>query len=563
MRKLMCLILLCIWVIAACNTEEVTNKAAKVEMNESYAEELILDLLHNVENELEKSELSMKELDDLESEAIEQLEKDLEKYVTSDFMNLSSQKTADENLSGLADWYYCDCNPQYPESIDLIRINVESFSEEQIQLSYLALGNETEESNTIYLQAIKDTDLWKLHQWHAVNSSTDPIDLTKQEYAEYLARMYGENTYTVVDELEDSSGNIVYLAYDENEAAYRAKYKQTGNDLTEEILAPLLLSQHLSEEEALQIVVDLYSTIENKLSALYTEHLSPEEIDYHLVNSELSPYVTTNFLNDEFKEAATNYFNSDSASWDKASELVRFGLQSNTPDHIVASHIKEADYDRMGGTVSIDVVKEDGQWKFDGWGWTDANEVKLHVTKEELEALYAKSGFNAEVWAEVKDDNDRLLYIYVESSEPIGVYADDTSITHHVKEEWLSGLIGYDNHDYEDETEIEFLDDLSDGLEGTWRDDTVGIVEIKKDANGHYDLYMFRNESVGIEWRDYGLVAEGDYQNILNSSKIHPVTGEECHIDVAYDGQVLQVNEFNCYDFTEGLEVFKSWYSKD
>ncbi|MCM3067960.1 hypothetical protein M3568_16600 [Priestia flexa] len=211
-------------------------------------------------------------------------------------------------LKTIATSYYCQCDEQsIPNLATTVRFKVINNRPGQFSISAIQpLDEKGNGGTTIYLNMKYGKDGWKLNEWDEMTYRQKPLDISSDEYLEYLKKITPNETVSFNKEttIEDEHGNqekILLFKDDSGEFGVLAKSSERINEVQEDVPVTLPLEDN---------DVDL-----NKVT----------EVDASIVRSFTETYLRdlTEAINLNEFDRIQHYFEKDSTLFSEQQQLVK------------------------------------------------------------------------------------------------------------------------------------------------------------------------------------------------------------------------------------------------
>lgn len=211
-------------------------------------------------------------------------------------------------LKTIATSYYCQCDEQsIPNLATTVRFKVINNRPGQFSISAIQpLDEKGNGGTTIYLNMKYGKDGWKLNEWDEMTYRQKPLDISSDEYLEYLKKITPNEAVSFNKEttIEDEHGNqekILLFKDDSGEFGVLAKSSERINEVQEDVPVTLPLEDN---------DVDL-----NKVT----------EVDASVVRSFTETYLRdlTEAINLNEFDRIQHYFEKDSTLFSEQQQLVK------------------------------------------------------------------------------------------------------------------------------------------------------------------------------------------------------------------------------------------------
>lgn len=211
-------------------------------------------------------------------------------------------------LKTIATSYYCQCDEQpIPNLATTVRFKVINNRPGQFSISAIQpLDEKGNGGTTIYLNMKYGKDGWKLNEWDEMTYRQKPLDISSDEYLEYLKKITPNEAVSFNKEttIEDEHGNqekILLFKDDSGEFGVLAKSSERINEVQEDVPVTLPLEDN---------DVDL-----NKVT----------EVDVSVVRSFTETYLRdlTEAINLNEFDRIQHYFEKDSTLFSEQQQLVK------------------------------------------------------------------------------------------------------------------------------------------------------------------------------------------------------------------------------------------------
>lgn len=211
-------------------------------------------------------------------------------------------------LKTIATSYYCQCDEQsIPNLATTVRFKVINNRPGQFSISAIQpLDEKGNGGTTIYLNMKYGKDGWKLNEWDEMTYRQKPLDISSDEYLEYLKKKTPNEAVSFNKEttIEDEHGNqekILLFKDDSGEFGVLAKSSERINEVQEDVPVTLPLEDN---------DVDL-----NKVT----------EVDASVVRSFTETYLRdlTEAINLNEFDRIQHYFEKDSTLFSEQQQLVK------------------------------------------------------------------------------------------------------------------------------------------------------------------------------------------------------------------------------------------------
>ncbi|AQX54889.1 TcaA NTF2-like domain-containing protein [Priestia flexa] len=211
-------------------------------------------------------------------------------------------------LKTIATSYYCQCDEQsIPNLATTVRFKVINNRPGQFSISAIQpLDEKRNGGTTIYLNMKYGKDGWKLNEWDEMTYRQKPLDISSDEYLEYLKKITPNEAVSFNKEttIEDEHGNqekILLFKDDSGEFGVLAKSSERINEVQEDVPVTLPLEDN---------DVDL-----NKVT----------EVDASVVRSFTETYLRdlTEAINLNEFDRIQHYFEKDSTLFSEQQQLVK------------------------------------------------------------------------------------------------------------------------------------------------------------------------------------------------------------------------------------------------
>ncbi|MDU9693370.1 hypothetical protein O0Q50_19545 [Priestia aryabhattai] len=166
--------------------------------------------------------------------------------------------------------------------------------------------------------------------------------------------------------------------------------------------------------------------------------------DFSKLSPKLTPYATSNFINNDLKSLAKKYYcECDEHFKPELNMDVRFSYEQNGNKLSIVALEPATDFLNMGSKWEFTYLFEDGKWKLNYWKATSLEHKNLNLTKDEAKALASPYGDKAEYDGAVTslDADGAKAYVFriYKNGKPqnvIGISATNTKLVYDLEEEF-------------------------------------------------------------------------------------------------------------------------------
>lgn len=190
-------------------------------------------------------------------------------------------------LKTIATSYYCQCDEQsIPNLATTVRFKVINNRPGQFSISAIQpLDEKGNGGTTIYLNMKYGKDGWKLNEWDEMTYRQKPLDISSDEYLEYLKKITPNEAVSFNKEttIEDEHGNqekILLFKDDSGEFGVLAKSSERINEVQEDVPVTLPLEDN---DVDLNKVTEVHASVVRSFTETYlrdlTEAINLNEFD--------------------------------------------------------------------------------------------------------------------------------------------------------------------------------------------------------------------------------------------------------------------------------------------